>query len=55
VADFGRRFGVSLRLDKDVGWSVLVALSGLSSGLEHGGHKILGLNSQNYIALNMRV
>jgi hypothetical protein len=42
---FGRRFGVSLRLDADVGWPFLVASSGLCSGLEHGGHQMLGSNS----------
>jgi hypothetical protein len=47
VAGFGRRFGVSLHLDGDVDWSVLVALSGLSSDLEHSGRQILGLNSQS--------
>jgi hypothetical protein len=38
--DFGQMFGVSLRLNEDVGYPVLVALSGLSSGLEHDGHQM---------------
>jgi hypothetical protein len=45
VAGFGRRLGVDLRLDGDVGWFVMVALSELFSGLEHGGCQMLELNS----------
>jgi hypothetical protein len=41
---FGWRFGVNLRLGGGGGQFILVALSGLSSGLEHGGHQMLGLN-----------
>jgi hypothetical protein len=33
---------VSLRLDGDVGWFILVVLLGLCSSLEHGGCQILG-------------
>jgi hypothetical protein len=33
---FGRTFVVCLRLGGDVDWFILVASSGLSSGLEHG-------------------
>jgi hypothetical protein len=43
---FGWRFGVSLRLDGDVGWFILVTLSGLSSCLEHGGHQMLGSSNR---------
>jgi hypothetical protein len=49
---FGRKFVVSLRLGGDTRWFILVASLGLSSGLEHGGHQILGLNSQSYVAPN---
>jgi hypothetical protein len=35
---FDRRFVWSLCLGGDTGWFFSVALSGLSSGLEHGGH-----------------
>jgi hypothetical protein len=42
---FGRRFGVRLRLGRDVSWFILVASQGLSSGLEHGGCQMLGPNS----------
>jgi hypothetical protein len=55
VAGFGRRLGVDLRLDGDVGWFVMVALSELFSGLEHGGCQMLELNSQSYVAPNMKV
>jgi hypothetical protein len=51
----GWRFGVSLHLGRDVGWFILVASSGLFSGLEHGGCQILRLNSQSYVAPNMKV
>jgi hypothetical protein len=44
--DFDRRFEWSLRLGGDVGWFILVASSGLPSGLEHVGLKILGSNSR---------
>jgi hypothetical protein len=44
-----RRFEWSLRLGGDVGWFVFVALSGLPSGLEHGGHQMLGSNSQGLL------
>jgi hypothetical protein len=43
---FGRRFGVSLRLDADIDRLFSVASSGLFSGLEHGGHQILSLDSR---------
>jgi hypothetical protein len=42
---FGWWFQVSFRPGGDIGWLVLVALQGLSSGLTHGGHQMLGLNS----------
>jgi hypothetical protein len=40
---FGRWFEVSFHPDGDVGWLILVALRGLSSCLDHGGHQMLGL------------
>jgi hypothetical protein len=43
---FAQRFRVSLRLGGDVGWFVLVASRGLSSGLKHGGRQMLGPNSR---------
>jgi hypothetical protein len=42
---FDRRFVLSLRLGGDVGWFFSVAFSGLSSGLDHSGHQMLGSNS----------
>jgi hypothetical protein len=46
---FGRRVGVSLRLGGAIGWFVLVASSGLSSGLEYGGCQMLGLSSRRQL------
>jgi hypothetical protein len=46
VDGFGWRLGVGLRLDGGIGWFIEVALSELSSSLEHGGCQILGLNSR---------
>jgi hypothetical protein len=43
---FDRRFEWNLRQGGDIGWFVLVASSGLPSGFQHGGHQILGSNSQ---------
>jgi hypothetical protein len=54
VVGFWRRLGVDLRLGGDVGWFVVVALSGLFLSLEHGGCQILGLNSRIYVALNTK-
>jgi hypothetical protein len=48
VDAFGWNLGVDLHRDGDVGWFIAVVLSGLFSGLEHGGHQILGLNSRGY-------
>jgi hypothetical protein len=39
----GWSFRVSLHLDGDVGWVILVALSGLSSCLEHDGRQMMGI------------
>jgi hypothetical protein len=52
---FGQRFGINLRLGGDVGWFILVASLELFSGLEHGGHQMLELNSQSYVAPNTKV
>jgi hypothetical protein len=46
-----RSFGVSIRLDGDVGWFVLVALSVSSSCLDHGGCQMLGSNNQMLLDL----
>jgi hypothetical protein len=43
---FVRRLRVSLHLGADVGRFFSVVSSGLFSGLEHGGHQMLGLNSR---------
>jgi hypothetical protein len=55
VAGFGWKLGVDLRLDGDVDWFIMMALSGLFSGFEHGGHQILGPNSQSYVVPDTRV
>jgi hypothetical protein len=47
---FGRWFEVSLRLDGDVGWLILVALRGLSLSLTHGGSQVLELNSRRLLS-----
>jgi hypothetical protein len=44
VDGFGWRLGVGIRLDGGIGRFIEVALSGLSSSLEHGGHQMLGQN-----------
>jgi hypothetical protein len=44
--DFGQSLGVSPRLGGVIGWSISVALLGLSLGLEDGGRQMLGLNSR---------
>jgi hypothetical protein len=41
VDDFGWNPGVDLHWDGDVGWFIAVVLSGLFSGLEHGGHQMI--------------
>jgi hypothetical protein len=46
---FGWRLGVSLRLGVDVGWFFSMALSGLSLGLDHGGHQMLGSSSRGLV------
>jgi hypothetical protein len=46
---FDRRFVWSLRLGGDVGWFVLLVLLGSPSGLDHGGHQMLGSNSQGLL------
>jgi hypothetical protein len=46
---FDQRFGWCLHLGGDVGWFILVALSGLPSGLEHGGCQMLGSNSRGLL------
>jgi hypothetical protein len=46
---FDRMFVWSLRLGGDVGWLILVASSGLASGLDHGGHQMLGSNSRSLL------
>jgi hypothetical protein len=46
---FHQRFVWSLRLGEDIGWFFLVASSGLSSGLEHGGRQMLGLNNRGLL------
>jgi hypothetical protein len=46
---FYRRFVWSLRLGGDVGWFFSMASSGLSLGLEHGGHQMLGSNSRGIL------
>jgi hypothetical protein len=47
---FGRWFEVGLHLGGDIGWLLLVVLRGLSSGLTHGGHQMLGLNSRRLLS-----
>jgi hypothetical protein len=47
---FDRWFEVGLHPGGDVGWLILVALPGLSSGLTHGGHQILELNSPRLLS-----
>jgi hypothetical protein len=42
---------VGLRLDANISWFFLVASSGLPSGLEHGGHQMLGSNSRGLLDL----
>jgi hypothetical protein len=48
VDGFGWKLGVDLRRDGDVGWFIMMALSGLFLGIQHGGRQILGLNSRGY-------
>jgi hypothetical protein len=48
VDGFGWKLGVDLRGDGDVGWFIMMALSGLFLGIQHGGRQILGLNSRGY-------
>jgi hypothetical protein len=45
VDGFGWNLGVDLHQDGDIGWFIAVALSGLFSGLEHGGRQMLGPNN----------
>jgi hypothetical protein len=45
VDGFGWKLGVDLRRDGDVGWFIMMALSGLFLGIQYGGRQILGLNS----------
>jgi hypothetical protein len=55
VASFGWRLGVDLRLDDDVGWFVTMALSGLFSGLKHGGRQMLRPNNRSHVVPNTGV
>jgi hypothetical protein len=49
VVDFGRKFGVCVRLDADVGRLFLVTSSGLFSSFGHGGRQMLGSNTQRLL------
>jgi hypothetical protein len=44
---FDWRFRVSLHLGEHVHWFILETSSRLFSGLEHGGHQMLGLNGRS--------